>query len=66
MKKKSNGHGGAREGAGRKVGFKLNKSQLKEKTKVKRVPLGVLKAVDELIDRYNKSKNGIDGTPPRQ
>lgn len=54
--KKSNGHGGAREGAGRKVGFKLPKSKLKEKTKVLRVPIGALEAVEELIQRYNDSK----------
>lgn len=54
--KKKNGHGGARKGAGRKEGFRMNKSQLKEKTVVKRVPIGLVEAVDELIDRYNDSK----------
>lgn len=49
-------HGGARKGAGRKNGFKLPKSKLKEKTVVKRVPLGLVEAVDELIERYNDSK----------
>lgn len=49
-------HGGKRKGAGRKEGFRMNKSKLKEKTKVMRVPVGLVAAVQDLIDRYNESK----------
>lgn len=52
-KSKLNQHGGHREGAGR---HKLPKSKLKEKTKVMRVPLGLIEAVQDLIERYNESK----------
>ena len=41
MKKKKNGHGGPRDGAGRPV--------TKEKTKVIRVPLSKVEAVKKLI-----------------
>lgn len=57
MKKKANSHGGAREGAGRKVGFRVKKSKLKEKTKVIRVPVIMIKAVQDMIARYKESKN---------
>jgi hypothetical protein len=53
MKKPS--HGGKRKGAGRKPGWKKPKSKLKEKTKVRRIPVGILEAVDELIERYKES-----------
>lgn len=46
-------HGGKRKGAGRP---KLPKSKLKEKTKVMRVPVSLVETVQELIDRYNESK----------
>jgi hypothetical protein len=48
--------GGPGRGQGRKKGYKKPKSKLAEKTKVRRVPLGILEAVDDLIDRYKKSK----------
>lgn len=54
MKKPS--HGGKRKGAGRKSGFKLAKSKLKEKTKLRRIPLSLLEIVDDLIERYKESK----------
>jgi hypothetical protein len=50
-----NPHGGKRKGAGRKPGWKKPKSKLKEKTKVRRIPVGILEAVDELIERYKES-----------
>lgn len=40
-------HGGKRKGAGRKP---------KEPTKPIRVPIGLIKAVQDLIERYNESK----------
>lgn len=40
--------GGKREGAGRKEGFRMDQSRLKEKTKVRRIHVGILEAVDEL------------------
>jgi hypothetical protein len=49
-------HGGKRKGAGRKTGFKMPKSKLKEKTKVRRVPLGILEVVDDLIERYKENQ----------
>jgi hypothetical protein len=48
-------HGGKRKGAGRKKGFRMKKSQLKEKTKVRRVPIGILDAVDDILERYKES-----------
>lgn len=57
MRKQST-HGGKRKNAGRKKGFKMPKSKLKEKTKVIRVPIGCLEAVEDLIQRYNESKKG--------
>jgi hypothetical protein len=50
-------HGGRRKGAGRKPGFKLPKSKLKEKTVVRRIPVGLLEDVDDLIERYKSSKS---------
>lgn len=50
-------HGGKRKGAGRKPGFKLPKSKLKEKTKVMRVPLSLVETVEKLIEDYNEFKN---------
>lgn len=49
-------HGGKRKGAGRKKGFRMKKSQLKEATKVRRIPVGLIETVDELIERYKESK----------
>lgn len=50
-------NGGARKGAGRKPGKKafVNVNP-KEKTKVRRIPIGLLEAVDDLIERYKESK----------
>lgn len=65
MKPKQLKHGGAREGAGRKEGFRMNKSQLKEKTKVIRVPQGAVKAVKSLINEHKsktKSRNRLSGS----
>jgi hypothetical protein len=55
MKKKKDNRGGAGRGQGRKTGFRMKKSKLKEKTKVRRIPIGLLEAVDELIERYKES-----------
>jgi hypothetical protein len=53
--------GGKRKGAGRKTGFKMPKSKLKEKTKVMRIPIGIVPAVEKLIDDYEEFKKaGID------
>jgi hypothetical protein len=52
MKKPNPAHGGKRKGSGRKKGFRMKKSKLKEKTKVRRIPIGLLEAVDEMIARY--------------
>jgi hypothetical protein len=46
-------HGGKRKGAGRP---KVPKSKLKEKTKVMRIPLGLVETVEDMIERYNESK----------
>jgi hypothetical protein len=48
MKKKPT-HGGARKGAGRKKGFRMKKSQLKEATKVMRIPVSKVGAVKKII-----------------
>jgi hypothetical protein len=56
MKKKEN-RGGARNGAGRKPGKKaFINVEKKEATKVMRVPVGLVEAVQDLISRYNESK----------
>jgi hypothetical protein len=57
MSEKKGSHGGKRKGAGRKSGFKLPKSKLKERTKVMRIPVKLVEAVEELIERYNDSKS---------
>jgi hypothetical protein len=49
-------HGGKRKGTGRKTGFKMPKSKLKEKTVVMRIPKGAVEAVEELLQRYKESK----------
>jgi hypothetical protein len=49
-------HGGKRKGAGRKTGFTLPKSKLKEKTIPRRIPVGLIDVVDSLIERYKESK----------
>lgn len=49
-------HGGKRKGAGRKVGYKKPKKLLKEKTVPRRIPVGLLDTVDDMIERYNESK----------
>jgi hypothetical protein len=56
MKTKITTRGGKRKGAGRKTGFKLPKSKLKEKTVVRRIPVGILDTVDDIIERYKESK----------
>jgi hypothetical protein len=56
MKAKKPTHGGKRKGAGRKPGFKLPKSQLKEKTVVMRIPIGAVEAVEDLLTSYHDSK----------
>lgn len=56
MKKRT--HGGKRKGAGRKKGFKLPKSKLKEKTKVMRVPVSLVDHVAQLIKDYEDFNKG--------
>lgn len=47
-------HGGARKGAGRKLGFRMEEK--KEPTKVMRVPESLVPKIHELIKKYlNKS-----------
>jgi hypothetical protein len=53
LKKK---HGGKRKGAGRKPGFKMKKSLLKESTKTMRIPKGLVSHVKDLIKQYKKFK----------
>lgn len=47
-------HGGPRKGAGRP---KLPKSQLKEPTKVMRVPESLVPKVEQLIEKHKKGKS---------
>ena len=49
-----NTHGGARKGAGRKKG-RFVKTQKKEPTKVKRIPIAIEDVIDELI-RVHKER----------
>jgi hypothetical protein len=49
MKKKKDNRGGKREGAGR--------PKTKEETKVRRIPVSLLPAVDDLIEDYRKSQS---------
>lgn len=49
-------HGGNRKGAGRKKGFRMKKSKLKEKTKVMRIPVTLVESVEEMIERLQRIK----------
>lgn len=49
-------HGGKRKNAGRKTGFKMPKSKLKEKTKVMRIPVSLVKTVLKLIESHETNK----------
>jgi hypothetical protein len=51
-------HGGKRRGAGRKTGYKMPKSKLKEKTKVMRVPISLVSHVEQLIKDYEDFNKG--------
>lgn len=48
---KNRPHGGPGRGQGRKKGSKTNKSKLKEKTKVMRIPLSKVEEVKKLIKK---------------
>lgn len=54
MKKST--HGGKRKGAGRKIGKKAFKKSKPNPTKVMRIPISIVEAVTELIQRFNESK----------
>lgn len=55
---KNSKHGGKRKGAGRKSGKRAFVNvEKKEKTKVVRIPVGLLDAVEEMIEHYNELKN---------
>lgn len=45
-------HGGKRKGAGRKPGKKAFKNVKPKPTKVMRVPVPLVEAVEEMIERY--------------
>jgi hypothetical protein len=49
-------HGGKRKGAGRKSGKKAFKKVKPNPTKVMRIPLPLVEPVEEMIERYNDSK----------
>lgn len=49
MKKKTPTHGGPRPNSGRKPGYKKPKSELKEKTVVRRIPVSLVEKVDAMI-----------------
>lgn len=49
-------NGGARKGAGRKPGKKAFKNAKPNPTKVMRIPIPLVEAVEDLIERYNESK----------
>jgi hypothetical protein len=51
MKKKEPTHGGPRKNSGRKPGYKMPKSKLKEKTVVMRIPVSKVEAVKKLIGK---------------
>ncbi len=53
MKKKPT-HGGKRPNSGRKTGYKKPKSELKEKTVVRRIPVSILPSVDKQIKEAKK------------
>jgi hypothetical protein len=55
MKKKPT-HGGKRKGAGRKPGKKAYVNVEPKPTKVMRIPIPLVEAVEDIIDRYNQSK----------
>jgi hypothetical protein len=47
-------HGGKRKGSGRKTGYRKPKSELKEETKVMRIPISKIKAVETIISNEGK------------
>jgi hypothetical protein len=55
MNKKEN-RGGARKGSGRKPGKKAFVKAKPNPTKVMRIPVELVEAVQDLIDRYNYEK----------
>lgn len=59
MKKKP--HGGAREGSGRKKGFRMKPEKKKEPTVVMRIPISKVEAVKKLISPKGKRQQ-----PPQQ
>lgn len=52
MKKKS--HGGAREGSGRKKGFRMKPEKKKEPTVVMRIPISKVEEVKKLLKKRGK------------
>jgi len=57
MKNKKKKHGGAREGSGRKVGFRMNEADKKEPTKIMRIPISLVAKVEKMIEKI-KNKYG--------
>jgi hypothetical protein len=49
-------HGGPRKGAGRKPGKKAFKKSKPNPTEVRRIPLPLLEAVDDMIERFNEQR----------
>jgi hypothetical protein len=49
-------HGGPRKGAGRKPGKKAFKTTKPNPTKVMRIPLPLVEAVEDMIERYEESR----------
>ena len=50
-------HGGKRKGAGRKRGKKAFKNAKPNPTKVMRIPLPLVEAVNDLIEKFKESRN---------
>jgi hypothetical protein len=53
-------HGGARKGAGRKSGKKAFKTAKPNPTKVMRIPLPLVPAVEDMIERFGELNQSND------